>query len=68
MEYRHLLAGNDMIVSKGFNIVKDIELPSGYMFSDSFLYQIGMGEKTLSDAHALAKELYIHSVRNCVHK
>lgn len=57
-EYRHLIKGSETSIAKGKKATKQIKLPPDVAFADSFLYQIGIGEKTVGDAIILSTELW----------
>jgi len=45
IEYRHVLKGSDILITKGQKIVDKIgTMPLDYIFTDSYLYKIGVGE------------------------
>jgi len=56
-EYRHILKGSEVEINKGLEMVKELTLPEGYGFADSFLFQLGIGEKTIEDAKRLQAEM-----------
>ena len=45
IEYRHILKDGELLINKGQKIVDKIgTMPLDYIFTDSYLYKIGVGE------------------------